>query len=126
MRKLKRNDIVSFNGDSCMVIYGRVWRRIDANHVQVIDCGKSVRIYHENQLTLEDYKGYWMVPQWWKPSGWSKFVPMTSLRQLKKIARHYNAHFGGCDAWGNRWSKVERKEALANREKYVDTRQISC
>lgn len=105
-RKLRRNDVVIVD-----VMYGRVWRRIDANHVQVIDCGKKVRIYRDSDVVLSNYKGRF-DPLW----GDKRFIPMTSLRRLKKIASEYNAHFGGYSGWKRgRWTKLERLTALNDR-----------
>lgn len=41
---------------------------------------------------------------------------MTSLRELKKLASYYNAHFGGRGFRGRKWTKLERQTALNERE----------
>lgn len=92
-RKLKRNDVVTDRayGD-CRLLYGRVWKRYDEHHVIVIDCGRHVKIYHEDGLVLSDYKGYY---KWQHHPGNDygnpiRFQYMTGLRKLKKMAKHYN------------------------------------
>lgn len=117
-RKLKRNDVVHPRQNG--FFYGRVWRRLDENHVVVICCGKYVLAYHEDELVLSDYTGDW---EWLKHPGneygntprWNR---MTSLKKLKKNARNYNASFGGRGRWG-KWSKEQQKEALANPQRWV-------
>lgn len=115
-RRLRRNDLVVLRNDPAGFWPGRIWRRLDENHVEVIDCGKKVIAYHEDDLELSDYKGRWdwcrdpdnnygNTPRW-------RF--MTSLRQLKKNASYYNAHFGGANHMGRRWTEEERAKALAN------------
>jgi hypothetical protein len=81
----------------------------------VIDCGKHVQLYHEDELVLSDYKGRW---EWQRHPGNEygkrpKWSPMTSLKRLKFLARTYNASFGGNGRWG-RWTKQDRIEALNN------------
>lgn len=119
-RRLRRGDVVHerFNGGTFM--YGRVWRRVDDNHVVVIDSGKHVQLYHEDELILTDYIGRW---KWQRHPGndyghtprWSK---MTSLRRLKAMAKDYNASFGGISGHGHRWTKAERQDALANPKRW--------
>jgi hypothetical protein len=107
--KLRRNDIVLHSN-----MYGRVWRRIDETHVQVINCGCMVRIYEDTDKNLvlsNDYKGF-------KSFRTKRLIRMTGLKQLKKEAANYNAHFGGRNAFGKKWSKQERAEALADRTAY--------
>lgn len=119
-RKLRRNDVVFERGVD-WIMYGRVWRRIDSEHVQVIDCGLYIRIYKDIDLELTDYKGKWA---WQRHPGNSDgkmplWVRMTSLRELKKQARMYHAHFGGHRfPSGKRWSKAQRKTALEDRAVY--------
>jgi len=113
--KFKRNDITfPLNKDGVRDggMFGRVWRIIDDHHVQVVDSGKNVRIYHENDLDIaNDYKGY-------VDRDTKRLVRMTSLRKLKKSSQDYNAHFGGLNAWGKQHTKADREEALNDREVY--------
>lgn len=114
-RRLKRGDVVHERNVNVYIIYGRVWRRYDENHVIVIDCGTHIQVYHEDELVLSDYKGMW---DWNREPGnpygkKPKWIPMTSLKSLKRLARPYNASFGGHGSWG-RWTKQERLEALRN------------
>lgn len=110
-RRLRHNDIVMQRDNTGWAFFGRVWRRHDENHVEVVDCGKYVQVYHEDELILSnDYKGY--------ERSTGRFLPMTSLRQLKINAARYNAHFGRSNAWGRRWTRAERQEALANPTRY--------
>lgn len=107
MRKLRHNDIVLAQRDGGWKMFGRVWRRIDTEHVQVIDDGLYIRILKDSELTLRnDYKGF--------VNHEGRFVRMTTLRKLKKNARVYNPHFGG-KSWmtGKRWTKAQRAKALA-------------
>jgi|APDee1175537692_1029409.scaffolds.fasta_scaffold05173_2 hypothetical protein len=113
-RKFKHNDIVIPKDKSRGFWPGRVWRRIDDNHVVVVDCGRYVTIYNEDDIVLANYNGRWL----WgrgpdnekgKKPVWSYF---TSMRMLKKRAAKYNPHFGG------RWTKVERQNALLQTQIY--------
>lgn len=78
--KFRRNDIVRPNKDG--YFYGRVVRRIDDTHVQVIDCGSMITDYADTDLIAEDYKGYWR-------DGRTVFVRMPTLRRLKQMAAYY-------------------------------------
>ncbi len=120
-RRLRRNDVVMERNGDMITMYGRVWRRADEKHVIVIDCGKHITLYHEDELVLTDYKGKW---EWQRHPGNEagnkpKWRPMTSLRKLKAMAKDYNASFGGRNYRGRSWTKAERKEALANPERYM-------
>lgn len=91
-RKLKRNDVVIERKNLGYAFYGRVWKRYDENHVVVIDCGKYVQIYHEDELILSDYK---FTYEWQHYPGNDYNNPvrksyMTGLRKLKKITKRYN------------------------------------
>jgi hypothetical protein len=115
-RKLRRGDVVHERHHGGYIMYGRVWRRIDKNHVVVIDCGKHIQLFHEDELVLTDYDGRWA---WRREPGNDegkrpKWMPMTSLRRLKSMAREYHPDFGGRRYCGYRWTKQERREALAN------------
>lgn len=113
--KFKRHDIVIPVGKNGTPdgSYGRVWRRIDATHVQVVGSSRHVVIYNESELMLaNDYKGYHQYGSD-RPT---KIIALPSLRLLKKDAAYYNAHFGSYHGFrGHRWTKAERKEALADR-----------
>lgn len=91
-RKLKRNDVVIERVNRGYAFYGRVWKRYDEQHVIVIDCGKYVRIYHEDQLVLSDYKGdyKWQHHPENDYGNPIRFQYMTGLRTLKKMAKQYN------------------------------------
>jgi len=114
-RTLRHNDIVCERDGSRGFWPGRVWKRVDENHVIVIDCGKHVTLYRDDQLMRSDYRGRWL---WGREPGnhrgrkpvWSAF---TSLRQLKKDSARYNGHFGGRNNWGRRWTEQDRVEAMA-------------
>jgi hypothetical protein len=116
--KFKRNDITfPLNKDGVRDggMFGRVWRRIDENHVQVIESGKHVRIYNEKDIDLaNEYKGYVDLKT-------GRLIRMTSLRKLKKNARDYNAHFGGCNFLGRKHTKEEQQRALNDREVFVNS-----
>lgn len=124
-RKLRRNDIVmERDAGGHWSPYGRVWRRHDNDHVEVIDCTKHVTVYHEDELALvEDYKGFWTPSRTVYdrgPDGQTlyhtgrmtepRFIRMASLRQLKRKASRYQPHFGG----RRQYSRKDRAEALAN------------
>jgi len=91
-RKLKRNDVVIERINRGYAHYGRVWKRFDENHVVVIDCGKHVQIYHEDELILSDYKGCyeWLHDPENDYGNPVRFRYMTGLRKLKKRAKRYN------------------------------------
>ncbi len=86
-RKLKRNDVVKLPCHGGLFrFYGRVWRRLDEQQVVVLDCGSQVNIYRDEELSIVDYKGYWQPRANDQPDRW---VPMTSLRALKRQAGVY-------------------------------------
>ena len=79
---MRRNDIVLCD-DNGWMMYGRINRVVDAEHAEVIDCGKYVRIRHKSQFEIKnDYKGYY------DRNG--HLVRMTTLRRLKQITSQYN------------------------------------
>lgn len=91
-RKLKRNDVVIERKNRGYAFYGRVWKRLDNDHVIVIDCGRYVQIYHEDELELSNYKFRY---EWQHHPGNEYNNPvrvrfMTGLRKLKKMAKRYN------------------------------------
>ena len=91
-RKLKRNDVVIECKNRGYAFFGRVWKRYDAEHVIVIDCGKYVQIYHEDELELSNYKFMYV---WQHHPGNEYNNPvriryMPGLRKLKKMAKWYN------------------------------------
>lgn len=90
---LKRNTIVRAKEGSWF--YGRVNRRVDAEHVEVICCGAHITIYRDDELDdCSDYKGYMSYRYGvWDAEGNQvprAFVRMTSLRQLKQWAAYYD------------------------------------
>jgi hypothetical protein len=113
-RKLRRNDVV-LEKDRAGFTPARVWRRIDEDRVQIITVGQHVKIMRDDELVLCDYKGRWHVPKFHGRKRQERWLPMTSLRRLKQLARRYNPHFGGHRYCGHKWTKSERQEALANR-----------
>lgn len=91
-RELKHNDVVIQKENNGWAFYGRVWKRLDNNHVVVIDCGKYVQIYHESELVLSSYKGDYMW-QHYPGNDYgnpTRFLFMPNLRKLKKAARRFN------------------------------------
>lgn len=107
-RKLRRNDVVIKRDNSGFEFYGRVWKRFDDHHVWVIDCGKHVRVYHEDDLALSDYIGNYKWQHhpdnhYGNPVRWRH---MTGLRKLKIMARKYSGFFGG-----KKWPKQDRPTA---------------
>ena len=113
--KLRRNDIVipknPITGETDG-FYGRVWRRVDDNHVQVVSDSGHVLIYNDDSLIQSnDYKGMFTRK--------GKFIRMTSLRALKKHCSEYNPHFGGWGVWGRKWTKEQRRKALAYHDDYT-------
>ncbi len=94
---IKRNDVVVQTGASWQM-YGRVVRRIDETHVEVIDCGKHITVYKDTELTVSDYKGYWDT--WGRKT--PRWRPMPTLRKLKQMAAYYRD-----DVW--RKQKMSRR-----------------
>lgn len=92
VRKLRHNDVVIQRLNEGYAFYGRVWKRYDEDHVVVIDCGKYVQIYHEDELILSDYT-FTYKWQHHPENHYGNPVRkryMTSLRKLKKMAKQYN------------------------------------
>jgi len=129
-RRLRRNDVVmEREKDGHWSPYGRVWRRHDDDHVEVIDCTKHVTLYHEDELVLVlGYSGFWTMGSMEYdrlPNGEidymtgrrvkQRFVRMATLRRLKRMATRYQPHFGG----SSQYTRAERAEALANPDRYV-------
>ena len=96
--------------------------RRDADHVEIIDCCKHLSVVRDDELDLVvGYEGYILHgPTRYEtgPDGerlWDtgvrteRLVRMATLRQLKRMASHYNPHFGGT----SRWSRRDRAAALA-------------
>lgn len=134
MRRLRRNDIVMERiSDGHWSPFGRVWRRIDDTHVEVIDCMKHVTVYADDDLVLRnDYQGYHAFGKLvydTLPNGerdWDsqrreqgRFIRMSTLRQLKRRASTYQPHFGG----DSQWSREDRARALAEHKYYVPPEQ---
>lgn len=113
---MRRNDVVMYtNGDGAPFgFYGRVVRRVDADHVLWICTGKDIHVTNIKHLTVMDYVGKWEWSNTWNDKDeaiiqyyerdetgypiWSqvKFVRpvryhyMPSLRRLKQRAsRHH-------------------------------------
>ena len=112
-RPLKRNDVVVPKDQSNGFFYARVWRRLDADRVVIICSGSHVKIEREDDLERSDYRGRW---EWGRePGNWSgktpRWIPMTSLKDLKKQAKVYNPYWPGWHAWGGRWTSAERQKA---------------
>lgn len=84
IRRLKHNDVVIERKNRGWAFYGRVWKRLDESRVVVIDCGKLVIIYNEDDLVLSNYKGDYGYES---PH---RFRYMPNLRKLKKAAKRYN------------------------------------
>lgn len=81
---MKRNDICYRKDD---IMYGRINRKIDADHFEVIDCGRFVSILHRDDIVLiNDYNGYWSN----RGSKPPVFIRMSSLRKLKQRAARYD------------------------------------
>ena len=110
----KRGDIVIPKKNNGYIFFGRVWRRLDENRVVIIDSGKKITVYHEEDIELSGYTGRW---KWQHHPGNDygnrpKWFKMTSLKRLKTLARDYNPHFGGLNNFGKAWSKEEKIQAL--------------
>lgn len=104
---MKRNDIVFSKKEQesgGWILYGRVWRVLKDGRLVVIDGGSHVRIYNPDELIHSDYKGCIRK---------GRFVRMDSLKRLKFFASTYNPYFSNVNGIWGRWSKTERKEALA-------------
>lgn len=104
-KPIKRNAVVLLpNEGGLFSFYGRVWRRLDENQVVVLDCGSKVNIYRDDQLEATNYKGHWEP----RPNGYPpRWVPMTSLQELKQMAGRYRPLFGG-----RQWTARQRRQAL--------------
>ena len=115
-RRLRHNDVVMVKKHDGWAFYGRVWRRLDEDHVVVIDCGKNVIVYADADLERHDYKGHWRWNR--EPDNDRGNIPlfdyMTSLRQLKRMASCYNAHFGGSRYIGKPWPEADIEAAEAS------------
>lgn len=97
MHRFRRNDIVMSAEKEMYRFYGRVNRRIDSEHVEVIDCGRYVIIYRDDELELHnDYSGYDDVRRRYDPVAdedvivWCRTRHMPTLRHLKQMAAYYN------------------------------------
>lgn len=85
---MKRNDVV-FVGS----FYGRINRKVDDEHYEIVDAGRYFRILHVSEFEhTPEYKGKW--------SSWNhrdefvpdnpKFYRMHSLRKLKQLAARFD------------------------------------
>lgn len=90
-RKIRRNDIVVYKHDpGFWAPYGRVNRVIDEGHVEVIDCGKYIRILPVEDLEVHNfYRGYWDTAGVLREK-FPVFRRMVSLRKLKQMTSNYN------------------------------------
>lgn len=119
MHRFRRNDIVlPANGDMYR-FYGRVNRRLDADHVEVIDCGKYILIYKDSELELHnDYWGFDDVRRRYNLDTdqdeivWCRTRWMPSLRRLKQRAAYYQKAV---------WKKCRKQGEQIN---YCGTRMI--
>lgn len=89
--RLRRNDVVlvpsirdGVPDYSGFRMYGRVWRRVSPDEVEVIDCGKYVQVFRDEWLEKSDYKGSFFFH---RPE---LFNRMPTLRRLKQITAFYN------------------------------------
>ena len=79
---VKRNDIVCDKNETNFVPYGRVNRRIDDEHVEVLYGNCNRRIFRDEDLEVHnEYAGYWMR----EFSDYPVFHWMPTLRKLKQI-----------------------------------------
>lgn len=86
---MKRNDIVG-DRDAQWVMYGRVNRVLDAEHVEVIDCGRMFRKVRISDLEVfNDYRGFWDTSGRVRER-YPVFIRMPSLRRLKQMALRHN------------------------------------
>lgn len=81
MKKIRRNSVV-FPKDKGRAFYGRVIRSLPNDEFLWLDSGLYFHISHRDDLELSDYKGYTDYR--------GHFIPMTSLRNLKRMARKYH------------------------------------
>ena len=108
--KLRRNDVVIEKQSGGMWSpYGRVVRRIDNNHVQVIFCTKDIKVFKDEELELSDYDGRWdthgglreRFPVW---------MPFPTLRKLKQMASYYQEDV---------WKKPKPPRGPTQRAKWI-------
>jgi len=91
LHKLRRNDVVcNKNGDGPWVPYGRVNRRIDDGHVEVIDTQRYMEIYADYELERIDYVGRWDDQYSDLRREYPIYIRMPTLRKLKQMAGRYN------------------------------------
>lgn len=88
--RLRRNDIVRQKKDGWF--YGRVWKRVDDDHVVVICCGKHITTYRDDELEVHnDYKGKWSQSfDGQVRDRYPVFYRMPTLRKLKQRASGYH------------------------------------
>lgn len=89
-RKLRRNDVVvAKNEGGHWSPYGRVWRRIDESHVEVICVTKHLTVYADEDVKRVDYKGRWDT---WSDlrQEYPVWLSMPTLRKLKQRASYYH------------------------------------
>lgn len=88
--RLRRNDIVRQKKDGWF--YGRVWKRVDDDHVVVICCGKHITTYRDDELEVHnDYKGKWSQSfDGQVRDRYPVFYRMPTLRELKQYAACYH------------------------------------
>jgi hypothetical protein len=79
---MKRNNVVLINS-----FYGRVIKRLPNNRWLALTCGLHFYSIPED-YPVSDYKGY---SRGWDEKG--RFVPMTSIRKLKKRAMQFHYQY---------------------------------
>jgi len=108
---VKRNDIVGSKLGGGYMVFGRIIRRIDETHVEVVDCGKHITVYADEDLEVHnDYKGYWDT---WGRADRPVFRRMPTLRKLKQTASYYQEA-----AWKKRKPTIretEHRKSVAER-----------
>ncbi len=85
---IRRNSIVKHKHPD-KSFYGRVIRVLDEGKVFWICCGLHFHITHVENLIETDYKGY-VRENIFDRKAKPRFVPMTTLRNLKRRAKQYH------------------------------------
>lgn len=126
-RKLRRNDIVhvpsvradehgnTVYGECCF--FGRVNRRIDADHVEVICSGRHITVFPDSVLNRDDYKGTWVpygprkLDEDYNDIRQRAFLAMSSLRKLKQRASFYYP-----EVWARNRKRIAEGEEVMSRK----------
>lgn len=98
---IKRNAIVMEKEGEGWAPYGRVMRFINDEYVEVVDTFRNVTIYHVDELTVVNYKGYWEITGPVREK-FPIFHRMPSMRKLKQFVVCYNPLI---------WKKKRKKAA---------------